>query len=210
MPALDPSRGDSPSFVYDVVAVGSSAGGLFSLGDLNDALPDDFRCPILVVQHLSPEYKSIIAEILARRSALRVRQAVDRHLMRAGCVYVGPPAVHLVVEDGIIRLRSSPPVKYQRRSINMMFDSVAATYGDAAIGIVLSGSGSDGADGVVSIKSAGGYTIAEDPVTAKFSAMPKAAIATGCIDKIVASQDVGKMILELSQLRRRVDQIVHG
>lgn len=210
MPSLVSSRADSYSFVYNLVAVGSSAGGLYSLGNLIDALPVEFRCPVVVVQHLSPEYKSIIAEILGRRSAVRVEQAVDQERMRPGVVYIGAPAVHLVVDRGLMRFRFSPPVKYQRPSINMMFESVAAFYGEGAIGIILSGTGSDGAEGISAIKSAGGYTIAEDPISAKFNGMPTAAIATGFVDRIVASKDIGRVVLELSQLRRSVDQIVHG
>lgn len=210
MSMLVPSRSDSASYVYDVVAVGSSAGGLHSLGALIGAFPGSFRCPILVVQHLSPEYKSIFAEILGRGAGLPVQQAADRERMRPGVVYVGPPAVHLVVEKGFMRLRTSPLVKFQRPSINMLFESVAAEYGDHAIAVVLSGSGSDGADGTRSIKSAGGYTIAEDPATASFNAMPKAAIATGCVDRILESHEIGKLVYELCQLRRSLDPIAHG
>jgi chemotaxis response regulator CheB len=207
---LVPSRSGSASYVYDVVAVGASAGGLHSLGALIEAFPGSFRCPVLVVQHLSPEYKSIFAEILGRGAGLPVQQAVDREKMHPGVVYVGPPAVHLVVEKGAIRLRSTPLVKFQRPSINMLFESVAAEYGNHAIAVVLSGSGSDGADGTRNIKSAGGYTIAEDPATAGFNAMPKAAIATGCVDKVLESHEIGKLIFELCQLRQSLDPIAHG
>ncbi len=210
MPALVSTRGSQASFVYDLVAVGSSAGGLYSLQEMIDGLPADFRCPGLVVQHLSPDFKSIIAEILGRHSVVRVQQAADREKLKPGVVYIGPPAVHLLVEDGRMCLRDSPPVKYQRPSINMMFNSVAAAYGDRTIGVVLSGSGSDGAEGLAKIKSAGGYTIAEDPATAKFNSMPKAAIATGSVDRIAPSQEMSKIVFELSQLKRSVDQIVHG
>ena len=209
MPALVlPSS--SASFVYELVAVGSSAGGLHSLDEMINGLPADFRCPVLVVQHLSPDFKSIMAEILGRHSAVRVRQATDREKLQSGVVYIGPPAVHLVVEDGKMRLRSSPPVKYQRPSINMMFNSVAAAFGQRVIGVILSGSGSDGAEGLEKIKSVGGYTIAEDPATAKFNSMPRAAIDTGSVDRIASSQEMSKIVLELSQLKRSVDQIVHG
>jgi chemotaxis response regulator CheB len=83
---LVPSRSGSASYVYDVVAVGASAGGLHSLGALIEAFPGSFRCPVLVVQHLSPEYKSIFAEILGRGAGLPVQQAVDREKMHPGVV----------------------------------------------------------------------------------------------------------------------------
>jgi two-component system chemotaxis response regulator CheB len=185
---------------YDVVAVGASAGGLKSLFKLLGPLPVAFPASILVVLHLSPEHPSHLAEVLERRLALKVHQARDGHEMSPGTVYVAAPNLHLVAEPSRVRLLGSPLVHYSRPSIDLLFESVAANFGSRAVGIVLSGSGRDGASGIRSIRRAGGATMAEEPSKAEFSAMPYASVATGCVDIVLPLSKLAASLVDLCDL----------
>ncbi len=182
---------------YETIAVGSSAGGLHSLFQLLSPLPAELPSSILVVQHLSPEHPSHLAEVLERRLKLKVRQASDGERMIPGTVYVAPPNLHLLAEPERVRLLRSPAVHYSRPSIDLLFESVAVNFGEHGIGIILSGTGHDGAAGVRAIKAAGGVTMAEDPSKAEFSAMPYAAVATGCIDIVLPLPKLAGSLIEL-------------
>ncbi len=190
-----------PRLKYEVVAIGSSAGGLHSLFQLLTPLPAELPSSILVVQHLSPEHPSHLAEVLERRLKLKVRQASDGERMIAGTVYVAPPNLHLLAEPQHVRLLGSPAVHHSRPSIDLLFESVAVNFGDHGIGIILSGTGRDGAAGVRSIKMAGGVTMAEDPSKAEFSAMPYAAVATGCVDIVLPLSKLAGSLIELCYTR---------
>src|SRR5512146_2225134 len=182
---------------FDVVAVGASAGGFSALSRLLGPLPQEFGCGILVVQHLSPDYRSVLAELLERKTSLHVRQAIDGEKTMPGVVYVAAPNLHLLAEPGSVRLLRTPTVHHSRPSIDLMFESVAVNYGERAVSIVLSGSGRDGAEGTRAIKLAGGFTMAEDPSKAEFSAMPYAAVATGCVDLVLPLSKLGPSVRRL-------------
>ncbi len=182
---------------YDIIAVGASAGGLRSLFALLGPLPHNFGPGILVVQHISPEHPSHLGELLGRRTELQVRQAQDGEAILGGTVYVAPPNLHLVAEPGSVRLLRTPTVHHARPSIDLMFESVAVNYAERAISIVLSGSGRDGAEGTRAIKLAGGFTMAEDPSKAEFSAMPYAAVATGCVDLVLPLPKLASGLLDM-------------
>jgi len=180
-----PSAAEGVLGRFGVVAVGASAGGLNSLFKLLGPLPARFPVSILVVLHLSPEHPSHLAEVLGRKVAMKVRQASDGELMSPGTVYVAAPNRHLVAEPSRVRLLETPTVHYSRPSIDLLFGSVAVSFGARSVGIILSGSGRDGASGISAIKMAGGVTMAEDPSKAEFGAMPYAAVATGCVDIVL-------------------------
>lgn len=182
---------------FDVVALGSSAGGLNALSQVLIALPANFPSSIVVVQHLAPGHKSWIAKLLARSTRLTVKQAEHGEILLPGVVYTAPPDEHLLVGPGKIQLAHSQLVHFSRPSIDLLFESVAGTYGSRSIGVVLSGSGRDGAAGVRTIKEAGGITIAQAPETAEFRPMPEAAIETGCIDFILPLAEIGEKLAGL-------------
>ncbi len=182
---------------YDVVAMGSSAGGLNALTQVLRSLPKNFPPSIVVVQHLSPEHKSWIADLLGRSTRMKVKQAEHGEIMLPGNVYTAPPDEHLLVGPGKIQLAHSQLVHFSRPSIDLLFESVAGTYGSRAIGVVLSGSGRDGSAGIRAIKEAGGITIAQAPDTAEFRPMPQAAVETGCIDFVVPLEKIGSTLVEL-------------
>lgn len=181
----------------DIVAMGSSAGGLNALTHVLRSLPKNFPSSIVVVQHLSPEHKSMIAALLGRSSQMKIKQAVHGEIMLPGTVYIAPPDEHLLVGPGKIQLAHSQLVHFSRPSIDLLFESVAGTYGSRAIGVVLSGSGRDGAAGIRAIKEAGGITVVQSPDTAEFRPMPQAAVDTGCIDFIVPLEKIGSTLIEL-------------
>jgi two-component system chemotaxis response regulator CheB len=116
-------------------------------------------------------------------------------------IYIGPPNEHLLVSKGRIQLAHSRLIRYSRPSIDMMFGAVAALYGERSIGVILSGSNRDGADGIAAIKRSGGITIAQDPATAEYRVMPQAAIDTGCVDLVVPLDEIGKAISSLVEQR---------
>ena len=186
-----------PRGKYDIVAIGASAGGLNSLFHFLGPLPPAFPSSILVVQHLSPEHPSHLAEVLQRKLKMNVRQAADGECMIAGTVYVAPPNLHLLAEPGRVRLLGSPSVHFLRPSIDLLFDSVAVNFGDRSVGVILSGTGRDGASGVRAIKAAGGVTMAEDPSKAEFSAMPYAAVATGCVEIVLPLSKLANSLIDL-------------
>jgi two-component system, chemotaxis family, protein-glutamate methylesterase/glutaminase len=192
VPAAVETRGK-----YDVVAVGASAGGLNSLFQLLNPLPVAFSPSILVVLHLSPEHPSHLAEVLERKLQLNVRQASDGEPIIPGTVYVAPPKLHLLAEPARVRLLGSPAVHYSRPSIDLLFESVAANFGGHSVAIILSGTGRDGASGIRAVKTAGGITMAEDPNQAEFSAMPYAAVATGCVDIVLPLSQLAASLINL-------------
>ena len=192
-----PPAGEGAHGKFGVVAIGASAGGLKSLFKLLEPLPAAFPVSILVVLHMSPEHPSHLAEVLGRKVALKVRQASDGELLSPGTVYVAAPNRHLVAEPMRVRLLEAPTVHYSRPSIDLLFQSVAVSFGARSVGIILSGSGRDGASGMSAIKMAGGVTMAEDPSKAEFSAMPYAAVATGCVDIVLPLSKLGASLVDL-------------
>ncbi len=186
---------------YRIIAIGESAGGFRSLCELLAPLPSDLSSAILVVQHLSPTHKSLMADLLLHKTAMMVRQARDGEPICDGVVYVAPPDWHLLSEPNNVRLLRTPAVRYHRPSVDLLFESVAVSHGRHAIAVVLSGSGNDGALGIRAIKMAGGRTIVEDPGKAEFSSMPYAAIATGCVDTVLPLNEIGRALVDLCSLK---------
>lgn len=189
---------------YEVVALASSAGGIKALTSVLGGLGPDLAVPVLVVQHLDPRHRTIIAEVLTRRTALRVKLAEAEERARPGTVYIAPPDRHLLVgPGGTLTLSGSELVHFLRPSADLLFESVAGAYGAQAIACVLTGTGSDGAMGVDAIKSRGGTVIAEDPRTAEFKGMPEAAVGTGSVDFVLALEEIAAVIRGLVETKRQ-------
>jgi two-component system chemotaxis response regulator CheB len=177
----------------DLVAVGASAGGLSALIALFSGLDSEFPA-VIVVQHLDPRHKSQLASVLARKTRKNVKEAQDGEPIVRNTIYIGPPDEHLLVAHGKIQLAHSRLIRFSRPSIDILFGSVAAIYGERAIGVILSGSNRDGADGIAAIRRAGGITVAQDPATAEYRIMPQAAIDTGCVDLVVPIVEMGRVL----------------
>jgi len=159
-----------------VVAIGASWGGLRALAVVLGGLPADFAAPVVVTQHRG-HAKGMLAELLDRSAVLGVREAEDKDPLRPGEVLVAPPDYHLLVDGDSVALSVDEPVAFSRPSIDVLLSSVAASHGDRAIGVVLTGANSDGAAGLRAIWERGGIAIVQDPDEAERPEMPRAALA---------------------------------
>ena len=183
---------------FEIVAFCASAGGFNALRTVLSEIPPDFPAPIVVVQHLDPRHRSVMAELLGRRSAVDIKQAAIGDRVSPGHVLIAPPDHHLLVNaDGSISLTHTELVHFVRPSGDLLFESVAASYADRAVAVVLSGTGSDGAQGVTAIKSKGGTVVVEDEGSAEFAGMPASAIRTGCVDFILRLEEIAPALVKL-------------
>jgi two-component system chemotaxis response regulator CheB len=182
-----------------VIAIGASAGGVPLLRRLVTALPGDLTAAVLVLQHLAPTTPSRLPWLLARDAALAVREATDGAAITAGTVYVAVPNLHLLVRSGRLALVSSEVVHHVRPSLDNLLVSMAEAYGPACAAVVLTGTGRDGAAGVVAVKRAGGATIAQDPQEAEFPGMPTAAIQTGCVEHVLGLAAIAPLLVRLTR-----------
>ena len=183
---------------FDVVALAASAGGLTALSSVLADLPAGFPAGILVVQHLDPRHRSLMADILSRRTHLEVKQAEDGDRLAGGRVYIAPPNRHLLLNgDGSLSLTQTELVHFVRPSADLLFESVAASYKDRSIAVVLSGSGGDGSMGVKAIKKMGGTVLAQDKMTSEFFGMPGAAIDSGNVDFVLPLEEIASALVTL-------------
>lgn len=183
---------------FEIVAVAASAGGLKALTEVLGTLPREFPIPIVVVQHLDPRHRSLMAEILGRRVALKVQEARHGDRVEPGRVYVAPPDQHMLIDaEGIITLTHTELVHFVRPSADLLFESAAASYRERALAVVLSGSGSDGAMGVNAVKKMGGTVIVQDRESAEFAGMPDAALRTGAADFVLPLAEIGPALQKL-------------
>jgi two-component system, chemotaxis family, protein-glutamate methylesterase/glutaminase len=174
----------------------ASAGGLNALSHVLSALPEGFPAIIVVVQHLDPRHRSLMAEILSRRTAVKVKQAEDGEGLNLATAYIAPPNRHLLVNsDRTLSLSQSELVHFVRPSADLLFESVAASFKDRAIAVVLSGTGSDGSMGVKAIKKMGGTVIAQDEKSSEYFGMPGAAI--GSADFVLPLEEIAPALVTL-------------
>ena len=191
---------------FDIIAVASSAGGLKALEVLLSTMPKDLEIPIVIVQHLDPRHQSLMAKIVSRHTPLKVKEAEDGEKLQGGTVYIAPPNNHLLVNtDFTLSLSHSELVHFLRPSADLLFESVAASYKDRAIAVVLTGTGSDGAMGITAIKKLGGTVIAQDEETSDFFGMPGGAIRTGNVDFILPLDEIGPALVSLVRGEEEVE-----
>ncbi|OAQ42310.1 chemotaxis protein CheR [Pedobacter psychrophilus] len=176
-----------------VIAIGASAGGLEAISAFFDYTPLD-SVSYIVIQHLSQDFNSQMAHILAPHSKLKVIEAIENVDIKANTVYLIPSSKFMVVENGKLILSDKKDQPRPHMTIDYFFSSLAKERGDKAIGIILSGTGSDGSKGIQDIKNAGGMVLVQDPETASFNGMPMAAIATECVDRILSPQAMPEVI----------------
>jgi two-component system, chemotaxis family, protein-glutamate methylesterase/glutaminase len=186
-----------PAARPELVAIGASLGGPRALAALLRALPAAFPAPIAVVQHIADGFTEGLASWLDQEAHLEVREARDRDALRPGLVLLAPTGRHLVVSQGVARLSDGPPLDGFRPSVTPLFRSVAEAYGSRACGVILTGMGRDGAEGLKALKVAGGHTIAQDEATSAVYGMPRAAIETGAVDQVLALEDIPRALVEL-------------
>jgi two-component system chemotaxis response regulator CheB len=183
---------------FDLIVVAASAGGLRAISELLASLTADFPAALVIVQHLDPHHRSLLAPILSRRTPLQVVQAEEGQPLRPGCAFVAPPDQHVLVKsDMTLSLTHTGLVQYVRPSANLLFESAAAVCGARALAVVMTGTGSDGSRGARAIKDAGGTVIVEEPSSAEFSGMPMATVRTGCVDLVLPLNQIGSAIQRL-------------
>jgi two-component system, chemotaxis family, protein-glutamate methylesterase/glutaminase len=180
-----------------LVTIGTSLGGLSALGTMLQDVPEHFTAAIAIVQHRDQGSTKMLSQILQQESALPISDVEDKEPICPGHVYLAPPNYHLLVESEHFSLSVDPPVAFSRPSIDVLFESAAEVYGQAVIGVVLTGANQDGAEGLAQIKAHGGKTIVQDPRTAECAIMPEAAIAKSSVDYVLPLQQIPPMLVTL-------------
>ncbi|MBI5329142.1 MAG: EAL domain-containing protein [Betaproteobacteria bacterium] len=187
-----------------IVGIGASAGGLEALKAVFPGLPADLGLSYVVVQHLSPNYRSMMAQLLGKDTSMSLVEVEHGAAPAPNTVYITPANRNVTLVDGHFELVKPAKEAYPKPSINIFFNSLAESCNEQAIGVVLSGTGSDGAAGIYSIKAAGGFTFAQEPATAKYNSMPQQAIDTGSVDWVLPPEKIGEEIALIVRSRGAV------
>jgi two-component system CheB/CheR fusion protein len=185
-----PTVRSTPAKGVRVVGLGASAGGLDPLEQFLSNVPAASGLAYIVVQHMDPIHKTLLGELLQRATWMPVREAVEAQVIEPNSVYVIAPGTELTVLGGALHLAKPGEPRGQRLPIDVLFSSLARELGERAIGVVLSGMGSDGTQGLQAIKTQGGLTLAQQPESAQFDSMPRSAIAAGCVDIVAMPVDL--------------------
>ena len=181
--------------VVGIVGIGASAGGLEAFEQFFARVPVSSGLAFIVVQHLDPTQKAMLAELLQRVTSLVVREASEAMRVEANHVYVIPPNAELSLAQGLLHVMPPTEPRGMRLPVNVLFSSLARDQGASAIGVVLSGMGSDGTLGLQALKAVGGLTVVQEPSSAQFDSMPRSAIAAGCADIVALPTDMPERIL---------------
>lgn len=192
-----------------VVGIGASAGGVEALQELFQELPSSSGLGFVVIQHLSPDHRSLMVDILSKQTEMRVVQAEDDELIEANTVYLIPPKKNLTVHHGRLHLADYDH-SVLNHPIDIFFESLANEYREHSVAVVLSGTGSDGTSGIRSVKESGGLTVAQSPETAKFDGMPHSAISTGCIDWVLGPRQIAEEIINFARYHLNILPDVGG
>ena len=186
---------------YELIAIGCSMGGMAALEVIFRSFPAGFRVPIVVVQHRYKTSGDALPAYFRRHSDLQVVDATDKQWVKPGHVYIAPADYHLLVEregeHGELNLSVDAAVAYSRPSIDVLFESAADAYQQSLAAVILTGANSDGTRGAQRVRQRGGFVIAQDPKTAESPSMPEAAIAAGCVDRILPLDRIGPFLVEL-------------
>src|SRR6266545_3261647 len=201
-PAVDPvveeetPRQDIPRF--PVVGIGASAGGIEAVKQVLQALPADTGMAFVLVQHLDPTHASMLTEILSRATSMPVSEVTDQMAVEPNHVYVIPPGMNMAISQGTLRLSPREETPGQHRVVDHFLHSLAEDRGHKAIGVILSGSATDGTLGLEAIKAEGGITFAQDD-TAQHKSMPRSASAAGCVDFVLPPDEIAREIVRISR-----------
>jgi two-component system CheB/CheR fusion protein len=189
----EPSRGAFP-----IVGVGASAGGLEAFTELLKALPSDTGMGFVLIQHLDPDHESQLAQILARVTSLPVREIANAEPVRPNHVYIIPPDTNLTLDAGVLKTHPRLRTRAPHRPIDSFLESLAEDQRERAVGVVLSGTASDGTLGLEAIKAEGGITFAQDE-SAKYDSMPRSAVAAGCVDLVLSPKEIARELTRIAK-----------
>ena len=176
------------------IAIGASLGGTNALRVLLPALPRAFPAAVTLVLHRGQGSGETLVQFLRKHCLLAVEEAQDKTVIKPGHVYLAPADYHLLVEGNHFALSTEAAVSYARPSIDVLFESAAEVWGRSAIGVILTGAGRDGAQGLAAIKRYGGLTIVQAPATAECGDMPNAALVTGMVDEILPLDEIAPFL----------------
>jgi two-component system chemotaxis response regulator CheB len=183
---------------HDIVAIGASAGGFQALRELASGLPGDFPAALLVTIHLHPEASKVLPDLVDRAGPLPAAFAEDGEEIARGGIYIAPPDLHLLVDQGRVMLRRGPRENGTRPAIDPMFRSIALNYGSRAIGVILTGGLNDGSSGLNAIKRCGGIAVVQDPRDARYPDMPTSALAATPVDHVVKLGEMAALLRRLA------------
>ncbi len=183
---------------FPIVGIGASAGGLEAFAQLLRALPLDTGMGFVLVQHLDPDHGSALTQILSKTTLMPVCDIVNGQSVEPNHVYIIPPDTKLNIANGVLKLQPRPKSRTPYRSIDLFFESLAVDRRERSIGVVLSGTATDGTVGLEAIKVAGGITFAQDS-TAKFESMPRSAVAAGCVDLVLSPSNIAAEIARIAK-----------
>jgi two-component system chemotaxis response regulator CheB len=183
---------------YRAVVVGASAGGLNALKILLRNLDRNFRMPVIIVQHISPDADNYLVHILNDLKGIRVKEADEKEHPQPGYAYVAPPNYHLMLEPDLsFTLTVDERVNYARPSIDVLFETAANAYRGHLVGVILTGANNDGSLGLRRIKELGGFAIVQDPDTAEVDSMPRAAIQNCKVDKVLSLEEIAVFLNQI-------------
>lgn len=182
-----------------IIGIGASAGGLEALQSLFHNMPSDSGAAFVVVQHLSPDFKSVMAELLSKGTAMPVYNIADGVVVEANTIYLIPPRKIMMIAEGKLLLTEQMPEQGVNMPIDIFFRSLAEDQHHKAVGIVLSGTGSDGSRGIQAIKEVGGLVVVQDPDSAKFDGMPHSAVNTGLADMVLTPEEMPTKLISYIQ-----------
>jgi two-component system, chemotaxis family, CheB/CheR fusion protein len=194
-----PAPRSTPGKFFPVVGIGASAGGLEAFSALLANLPDTTGMAFVFLQHLDPSHHSALEEILSRTTKIPVTQVSEGTEVQRNHIYIIPPNSDMVIRDGILRLSARALTHGQHRPIDSFLISLAEDCGDRAIGVILSGTASDGTSGCLAIKAVGGITLAQDEATAKYTSMPRSAVESGCVDFVLSPKAIAEELARIEK-----------
>ena len=181
-----------------MVAIAASAGGVSALTTFLDHLPAQLGASFVIVQHVDPRHKSLMPQVIGRHCRMPVAHADDGTIVKPDHVYLAPPDHHMLVNRrGQVTLTDTELVNFVRPSADLLFESVAVAFGGRALAVVLTGTGHDGARGVMAIKRRGGTVVAQDEGSSEFFGMPSAAMKTGAVDFVLPLDQIAAKVVAL-------------
>lgn len=186
-----------------IVVIGTSSGGLSALQVLLPGLGEKFPCPLVIAQHRGRDGGNGLREFMQKSCRMPIEEPEDKTPIEPGRVYLAPRDYHLLVERGHFALSIDAPVWYARPSINVLFESTADAYAETTVGVILSGANADGARGLAAIKARGGKAIVEEPESAAYSAMPKAALEATSVDRVLPLAEIAPFLKSICQAGAR-------
>jgi two-component system, chemotaxis family, protein-glutamate methylesterase/glutaminase len=202
-PVRTPTRAAGSSII-EAVAIGISTGGPNALNEMVPMLPGDLGVPVLIVQHMPPSFTAALAATLDRKSALKVVEGSHRQEVKAGTVYIAPGGLHMKVKRlgarTMLEMTEDPPEHHCRPAVDYLFRSIAEVYGKSALGVIMTGMGSDGTKGLGVMKQRGSHVLAQDEESCVVFGMPMEAIRAGVTDEQLA----------LGQIAARITSLVKG